>query len=112
MQSEPEQVRRELVGRYAVPYPVLCDPALAAFAAYGLGRATPGEVFAPRVFGRAALTLLQGHLVGRESGDVLQMPGVFAVRRGGIIAAAHYPAHAGDNPSDEALRAMALTAAL
>lgn len=111
MQSPPERMREELAGRYAVPYPALSDPERRAYAAYRLARATPAEVFAPRVIAAAGRTLLTGgHVVGRLSGDGWQMGGVFAVTPSGTLAAVRYPPDAGDNPDDAELLAMAKAA--
>lgn len=111
MQVEPEAARASLQGHYAVPFPVLCDPSLTCYRRYGLWRANWREILSPRVVGQAMATTLRGHFIGREQGDGFLMPGVFAIARGGLIAAARYPRDAADNPSTEQLLALIRQAA-
>ena len=67
--------------------PRFADPDRVLYRALGLSRGRLAQVLGPRVFWRAASATLRGHLLGRKSGDVWQMPGVFLVRNGQVVEA-------------------------
>lgn len=48
---------------------------------------------------------LRGHAIGRPGRDTLMMPGMFAIDQRGIIRAAHYARHVGDQADIGALLA-------
>lgn len=94
---------RAFCGRHAPSVTCLCDASKHAYAAYGLTRAGLREVFGPEVVAAGIRATLGGHVQGRTVGDPMMMPGTFAIDQAGIIHAAHYARHAGDQPD---LRAM------
>lgn len=62
------------------------DPTLAHYKAFGLGRATPAALVAPKVWMRGALCALS-HGFGMQPPDMLrQLPGVFVVQDGRVRA--------------------------
>lgn len=98
--------------RLAPPFLCLSDPEKRAYRAYGLGRGTNSELFAPQVIRRGFQAALHGHFQGMPKGDPFQMPGVFIVDRSGIIRYAHKYRDASNNPSnEELLRVLASLAA-
>ena len=77
----------ELFERYGLAdLPRFADPARVLYRALGLARASLGQALGPRVVWRAAIATLRGHRLGRKSGDVWQMPGVFLVEDGEVVA--------------------------
>lgn len=83
----------------------LCDAGRGAYAAYGLGRGSIMEVMGPQAMVAGARAALGGHMQGTTVGDPMMMPGTFAVDGKGIIRAAHYARHSGDQPDLAAMLA-------
>lgn len=78
--------------------PRVSDPELDLYRAFGLGRASLGQAFGPRVWMRGASALLSGgYGIGRVIGDGFQMPGVFLVENGGVVRS-YYHRRASDRP--------------
>ena len=67
--------------------PRFADPDRVLYRSLGLARGRLLQVLGPRVFWRGAVATLRGHLIGRKSGDVWQMPGVFLIRDGDVVDA-------------------------
>lgn len=71
--------------------PRFSDPRRELYAAFGLGRGTPRQLFGARVVRRGLAAAAprwlggEGHGVGRLKGDGLQMPGVFLLHRGRLV---------------------------
>jgi len=92
----------------ALPFPVLADPTLAAYRAFGLAKGTPWQVLGPAVLLAHLRGLLRGARPGRVAGDVWQLPGAFIIDRGGILRVAKPAVHVGDHlSSTELLAAVA-----
>ncbi len=73
----------------------VADPGKALYSAFGLGRGSLGQLFGPRVWGRGfSAGVLKGHLVGKLVGDGFQMPGVFVIEDGEVVAGYRHE-HAG-----------------
>jgi hypothetical protein len=84
----------------------LCDRGKAAYAAYGLADGSLAQVmYSPEVAAAYARAAFQGHFAQPASSNDTwrMMPGTFAIDADGVIRAAHYARHAGDQPD---LRAM------
>lgn len=64
----------------------IADPRCELYRAFGLGKGGFLELFGPKVWWRAALSIFKGCGVGHLAGDGLQMPGAFLFREGKIIA--------------------------
>jgi peroxiredoxin len=64
----------------------ISDPGLGLYRAFGLRRGQLSQLLAPTVVARAGAALLRGHGPGRPQGDTRQMPGVFLLRDGEIVA--------------------------
>lgn len=71
------------------------DPERALYDAFGLRRASAGEVLSPRSWGSGLKAVLSGHLPGRPVGDPLVLSGQFLVR-GGEVLWENRHAHPGD----------------
>lgn len=76
---------------------VVCDPDLAFYEAFGIGRGGLLEMFGPRALGAMRRAKTKGHDVGERSGDIWRMPGLFLVR-GARVLWSHDFRHAGDHP--------------
>jgi hypothetical protein len=75
----------------------IADPERALYAAFGRRRARLTELISPRIVVRGLRALLRGNSVGRPTGDVRMMPGLFLVHDGAIVRE-HRFRDAGDNP--------------
>lgn len=80
----------------------IADPQCTLYRAFGLGKGGIFELFGPRVWWLAAISIFKGCGVGHLAGDGLQMPGAFLFHRGRIIAAQR-AASASDLPDLPAL---------
>jgi peroxiredoxin len=96
-QGNPEQTA-SLCGRYGCEFPCLSNPECKAYRAYGLERGSYGQVMSPMILLKATLSALRGN-IGRQVGDVFQMPGTFVIDREGVVRFAHYNRDSADNPS-------------
>jgi peroxiredoxin len=82
-------------GRFArsmrLPYPVLCDTARRAFAAFGLYEATIGDLAHPEVVLRTARQFARGNLpiVNPFSSSLTQLGGVFIIDSDGVVRLGH-----------------------
>ena len=96
--DEPELLRRTLLAGLELPYPVLVDRDRAAYAAWGLGRASALRIWAdPRVWGRYLAAALGGERPTRFGTDTLQLGGDFVIDRAGVVAFAR-PQRTDDRP--------------
>lgn len=76
----------------------LSDPQQSLYASFGLSRGTLGQLFGSRVWLRGFRAgVIDRHGVGGLVGDGFQMPGVFLVRDGRVVAG-HVHEHAADRP--------------
>lgn len=87
--------------------PLLNDPERHAYAAYGLGEASPASLLNPSVLIGAARALTQGYVPKRSSGSPMQLQGQFLIDRRGILRTADRPSLMSDIPSVDALLAAA-----
>ncbi len=77
----------------------VCDRSMRAYAAYGLSRGSFMDVMGPAAGVAAVRAATHGHISGNPmGGDVWMMPGTFAIDAGGVVRAAHYARHSGDQP--------------
>lgn len=76
----------------------IADPRCELYRAFGLGKGGFMELFGPRVWWPAALSIFKGCGVGHIAGDGLQMPGAFLFHHGKVIAA--QPAHSSSDLPD------------
>jgi len=82
----------------------VADPDRALYRDFGLQRGGVTALFGPRVWARGAKAFLNGYGVGALQGDGLQMPGVFLIRSGRVVAA-HRHETAADRPDYASLAA-------
>lgn len=80
----------------------IADPGCELYRAFGLGRGGFLELFGPRVWWLATVSIFKGCGVGHLAGDGLQMPGTFLFQNGRIISAQR-AASASDLPDIPAL---------
>lgn len=66
--------------------PRISDPSLHLYRALGLKRGSVWAVFGPYVWLRSIQAMLSMRRLGRKVGDVFQMPGVFIIHKGEMIA--------------------------
>jgi peroxiredoxin len=88
-----------------LPFPLIADPEKKLYTAFDLKRMSPLGLLSPALALRAVSALAAGHGVGRPSGDVLQLPGVFIITTAGRIGFSRYAAHPADHPPPGALLA-------
>jgi peroxiredoxin Q/BCP len=86
-----------------IPFTFLLDPDRAAYRAYGLARGSLIQVFGPST----ALPFLKANLRpetrqrGLQGGDLMQMPGTFAIDQMGVVRFAHRNRHVADSPRNQ-----------
>ncbi len=78
------------------------DPAGRLYRAFGLGTARISQFFQPSVIRRYWQAWRAGHGVGKPTGDIWLMPGVFLVHNGSLVRAYRHPTPA-DRPDYLAL---------
>lgn len=80
-----------------LPFPLLTDPDLKAYAAAGLRRGLL-SVVSPKVLGNAVRSLRGGFRQGRTQGDPWQQGGVFVITPDDQVLFHHVSREAGDHP--------------
>lgn len=94
----PDKLAAEFLAKYKLSdVPRFSDPDQSLYAAFGLQRGGPLQLFGPRVWWRGLIATLRGHRVGKLVGDGFQMPGAFLVENG-MIKDAYRHATAADRP--------------
>jgi len=95
------------------PFPVLSDPTLSAYRAFGLDRARWTTMLRPGVIGRYLKAMLRGWMPKKphKGDDLLQLGGDFILDAAGILRYAHPSAEPTDRPSAAALLAALRAAA-
>ena len=88
----------------------VADPQGAIARDFGLRRGGLRELFGPSVWACGLRATRKGHGIGRPTGDVRMMPGMFLVHEGRILWE-HRPRHAGDHPDFARLPAVLAAAA-
>ncbi|HBS29211.1 MAG TPA: alkyl hydroperoxide reductase [Phycisphaerales bacterium] len=73
------------------------DPGRTLYRAMGLRRGNPWQMVGPFVWWRTLQALWAGRMIGRVAGDPFQMPGVFLLHRGRVIASHRFRSQA-DRP--------------
>ena len=69
---------------------LVSDPERALYRGLGLPRGNLWQIIGPKVMWRGLKAVLAGHLPGKMSGDVFQLPGVFLLHHGKVIKAHRY----------------------
>lgn len=96
--DDPSLIRQTMLRAIEMPFPVLVDPPRAAYAEWGLGRASALTIWGdPRVWVRYAHAVATGSRPTRLGADTLQLGGDFVVDRGGTIVYAR-PQQTDDRP--------------
>ncbi len=85
--------------------PAIADPEHALYDAFGVLRGSFGQVLGARPMVRGVRTALRGHFMGKPVGDIWRMPGAFLIHDGAIVWS-NEPAHAGDHPDLDTIRAL------
>lgn len=99
-QAVPELLAH-FISRTKVPVPVVCDPARAAYAAFGLERTNWRAFFKPRVLWGYFRGMFKGYRVRRpnKGEDVLQLGGDFVLSRARKVLFAYRSADPTDRPA-------------
>ena len=105
--TEPRRVAAYLE-RYPLPFPVVADPARAAYQRLGLGRTSWAAFFRGGVLGRYLRLIFRGWLPWSSAGDdVLQLGGDFVLDGRGRLVYAYRSAEPTDRPpAGDLLRAL------
>ncbi len=84
---EEEERAQELLNKMGLgDVPHISDPESILYKKFQLRRGGMTQLFGPKVWWRGLIAgFVKGHGVGRESGDVFQMPGVFLLSKGRVI---------------------------
>jgi len=79
---------RVLTDKYGLPdVPLVSDPERTLYQALGLRRASWWEMLSPHIWWKGfRAALIAGHGFGGIRGDAFQMPGIFLIREGRVIA--------------------------
>lgn len=99
-----EQAAEYFAGYGLADVPRISDPGRDLYRAFGLGTGAISGVLSPRVWLRSVSALASGHMAGIPVGDVRQMPGVFVIAKGKVIASFVHETVA-DRPDYQALAA-------
>ena len=84
--DDPALIRRTMLRGIEPPFPVLVDLPRAAYARWGLGRASARTIWGdPRVWLRYGRAVLTGHRPTSFGADTLQLGGDFVVDASGTI---------------------------
>jgi len=95
------------LARGKLPFPVVSDPALAGYRAFGIGRTSWTAMLRPAVLWRFLKMMVRGWLPRKpgENEDLLRLGGDFVLDRGRHIVYAHPSREPTDRPSKAALLA-------
>jgi peroxiredoxin len=102
--SKPEVVAAHLALE-PLPFPMLADPEMTAYRAFGLGRTSWGTFFRGRVLGRYLRLIFRGWRPRKlqEGDDLLQLGGDFVLDRQRRLVYAYRSADPTDRPPPEDL---------
>ncbi len=95
--EDPPRIRR-FVERERIPFPVLSDRDRRGYAAFGLGRANPGELWTLKSLRAYVQGALRGRLPASPLGDVAQLGGDVVLDPGGRVVWIHRSAEPADRP--------------
>lgn len=82
---------------FDLPFAVLVSDTTEPFEAYGLAKATLGQLFNPAMVLHGLNALLHGHVQGKVIGDPYQLPGTFIIDTQGIVRFVHRNRDAADH---------------
>lgn len=82
--------------------PRVSDPDRALYHTFELKPGSLWQIGGPKVWWRTVQAIATGHLIGRRVGDAFQMPGVFVIHDGAVIASFRHRTQA-DRPDYEAI---------
>lgn len=102
--ARPDKVAAFLE-KYPQPFPVVCDPTLAAYREFQLGKTSWLSFFRPDVAGRYLTIMLRGRKPAAPDpqDDVLQLGGDFILDADRRLIYSHPSLEATDRPSGEEL---------
>lgn len=86
LQGDETDARRLLEPAGLSDLPWVLDANRELYRAFGLKRAGLWQLAGPYVWVRTLQALVAGHRIGRAVGDAFQMPGVFVLDRGRVVA--------------------------
>ncbi|MBI5760232.1 MAG: AhpC/TSA family protein [Planctomycetales bacterium] len=105
--ARPDKVATFLE-KYPQPFPVVCDPTLAAYREFQVGRTSWLSFARPDVTGRFIKTMFRGQMPAKPdpADDLLQLGGDFILDRDRHLIYSHPSSEATDRPSGEELLAV------
>ena len=101
----PPKESREFLKRFALPFPLICDPDQRLHKAYGLKKMGALGFLSPSLALKSLSAVAGGNLVGMPEGDVKQLAGVFIIDTTGRIRFRHLSTDPADFASAEDLLA-------
>ena len=103
----PPMESREFLKRFALPFPLVCDPDQKLYKAYGLKKMGTLGFLSPSLALKGLSAAAGGNLVGMPVGDVKQLAGVFVVDTSGQVRFRHLSTDPADFASaDDILAAL------
>ena len=94
-----ESQTREFTERFAVPFPMICDPDQHLYRDFSIERMSPLGFFSPTMALRGIAAMAQGHTMGLPEGDIRQLPGVLIIESDGRIIYRYDGNDPADHPS-------------
>ncbi len=100
--EDPAQIRR-FVERERIPFPVVSDRDRRGYAAFGLVRGNPGELWTMKSLRAYVQGAMRGRLPASPSGDVAQLGGDVVLDPVGRVVWIHRSAEPADRPDVRAI---------
>ena len=96
---EPLQRLKKQVEDMRLPFPILSDPGLETYRAYGVRRGSFGDVFNLGAALQFLRLLFKGRWVWAGHGDIMQLGGDFIISQDGLLKYSH-PASSSQDQAD------------
>ncbi|MBW2709992.1 MAG: redoxin domain-containing protein [Deltaproteobacteria bacterium] len=94
----PPKESGEFLEKFAIPFPMVCDPERKLYDAYGLKRMGVLDFLSPTLALKSFSAVAEGNLVGIPEGDVKQLAGAFIIDSSGYVRFRHLSADPADFP--------------
>ncbi|MEG0020715.1 MAG: AhpC/TSA family protein, partial [Oscillospiraceae bacterium] len=99
-QSDAEKLAKQLGGKDALPFDIICDPEQKLYKQFGVfAAASQMELFDAKLMGKMAQVQAMGLEHGDYEGDEMQLPAAFAVNDKLELTYVHYAHGLADIPT-------------
>lgn len=89
--------------KFDIPFPLISDPKMQLYKAFGLKRVSTLELLSPSVAFKGILAMTKGHTIGIPIGDVRQLPGVFIINTNGRVVYSYFARDPSDHPDPDTI---------